>query len=106
MEKSLVAIACFASVVVVIIAILNFILRLRILSSGHKDEEYVKLLRSAFDFKSSALKWGLLFLFGGIGLFIVGYVPYYPAPFPFAVESVCIAFAFLLYYFITVKQRQ
>ncbi len=48
-----------------------------------------------------SLKWGLLFLFAGIGLILIEYFDYdYNSTLPFGILSASIALGFLIYYFI------
>lgn len=48
-----------------------------------------------------SLKWGLLFLFAGIGLILIEFFGYnYNSTLPFGILSACVAVGFLLYYFI------
>ena len=77
----------------------NFLLKRRIIKSGQLNEHYVRLLTRQTG-KSSALKWGILFLCGGIGLVIIGMLPFKAdeSPIPWGIEVVCIGAGFLVYY--------
>ncbi len=51
--------------------------------------------------KYPALKWGLIFLFGGIGLISIESLGYdYRSTLPFGILSASVALGFLIYYFI------
>ncbi|MBS7565966.1 hypothetical protein KHS38_16280 [Mucilaginibacter sp. Bleaf8] len=106
LQHTLVPLAFFAGVVIIVIAILNFILKLRVLNTGVKDEIYIRLLTNSFESKankSEALKWGLLLLFGGIGLVINQFIPgasYLDSPLPYGIEAIFISFGFLLYHYL------
>lgn len=57
--------------------------------------------------RQSALKWGMVVLFGGLGLILLSFVPYdYNSPLPFGIEAVMISSGFLVYYFIEKKQKE
>jgi hypothetical protein len=89
--------------IIIIMVILNHRIKIKMINAGHVDENSVKLLNTSFNnLKFDALKWGLVLLFGGLGLVLLNYLPYNDnSPFPFGVEAVCLAIGFLVYYFIT-----
>lgn len=96
----------FAAFAIVIIAILNFILKMRILQLGYKDETYIKLLSKSIEYKESALKWAILLFFGGFGMIVINYIPNpagYESPLPYGIESVFLAVGFIVYYLIARK---
>ena len=94
------------AIVVIIIAILNHRIKMRMIKEGHVDENSIKILsQENAGFKLDTLKWGIILLFGGIGLIILeivqrGGFDYYNSPLPFGIETVCLALGFLVYYFI------
>jgi hypothetical protein len=99
------------AVVIVIISILNHRIKMRMIKDGHVDENSIKILsQENSGFKLDTLKWGIILLFGGIGLIILDYLPhndvldsrynYRDSPLPFGIEIVCLALGFLVYYFI------
>ena len=87
----------------IIQAILNHRIKVKLINAGHVDENSVKLLNNSINtLKFDTLKWGLILLFGGIGLIILQYIPYNDnSTLPFGVEAVCLALGFLAYYFAT-----
>ncbi|MGK6352273.1 DUF6249 domain-containing protein [Parapedobacter sp. DT-150] len=91
----------FFTIAYIIETILKYRLRSRIVSSGLTDEKLIKgLFASKVDNRYSALKWGILLLFAGIGLIVLEYVPYeYDSPLPYGIEGTFIALGFLVYYF-------
>lgn len=102
-------IVVFAAFTIVIIAILNFILRMRILNSGYKDEAYIRLLSTSIEYKHSAIKWAVLLFFGGLGLITINYIPTpngYESPLPYGIEAIFLAAGFFVYYLITRKQNK
>ena len=102
-------IVVFAAFTIVIIAILNFILKMRIINLGYKDEAYIKLLSKAIEYKESALKWAILLFFGGFGLILLNFIPNaknYDSPLPYGIEAVFLAAGFLTYYFVARKENK
>ena len=58
------------------------------------------------DGKYASLKWGLIILFGGIGLILINMVDFYhDSPLPFGIMAVCIATGFLLYFFLVKNKK-
>src|ERR1700733_5901947 len=97
------------TIVIVIISILNHRIKMRMIKDGHVDENSIKILsQENAGFKLDTLKWGIILLFGGIGLIILEYIPYgydfhpgsHGSPLPFGIEIVSLAVGFLVYYFI------
>lgn len=87
----------------------DYFLRRKIIEKGlagsdvsgfFKNEDYAGLSN-----KFSALKWGLIVLFGGIGLMLIELLPYdQQSPMPYGVVATCISLGFLIYYFIVKKE--
>ena len=108
MEPLLAVLGLTLAVVVVIISILNHRIKMKMIKEGHVDENSIKILsQQSNGFKLDTLKWGIILLFGGIGLIILEYIPYRydfhgsnGSPLPFGIEIVCLAVGFLVYYFI------
>jgi hypothetical protein len=94
-------------ITVIIIALLNFILRWKILASGHVDEKLLEVLKKP-DYKYSMLKWGILLLFGGFGLVTLHFLPFYAeqSPLPWGIELIFIAAGFLVYYAIVRNEKR
>jgi len=99
------------AVVIVIISILNHRIKMRMIKDGHVDENSIKILsQENTGLKLDTLKWGIILLFGGLGLIILEFIPhnydldrhydYHGSPLPFGIEVVCLALGFLVYYFI------
>lgn len=93
--------AMLAATVVIIMVILNHRIKVKMISAGLVNETSTKLLSSGLnDFRFNTLKWGLILLFGGIGLILLQYIPYPDnSTLPFGIEAVCLALGFLTYYF-------
>jgi hypothetical protein len=99
------------AIVIVILSILNHRVKMRMIKDGHVDENSIKILSQQNSYsKLDTLKWGIILLFGGIGLIILEFIPdsydfdrhndYHGSPLPFGVEIVSLAIGFLVYYFI------
>lgn len=57
------------------------------------------------DNKQSALKWGLIVLFGGLGLIIIDSMGLDgDEAMPYGIEAVCISVGFLIYYAMMKKE--
>jgi len=51
------------------------------------------------------LKWGLVILFGGLGLVLLEFIPHnVNSPFPYGFVTTFIAVGFLIYYFLVRKE--
>lgn len=88
------------------IAFLNFLLKRRIIKSGNLDENYLRLLKKE-DNIISALKWGIILSFSGIGLLLIGFLPFDPetSPIPYGIEIICVGLGFLTYYLLIRKEK-
>lgn len=107
LENILVSISFFAITAILLIAILNFILKMRLINSGQTDPDVLKILSSSFNQKIASLKWGIILLSGGIGLVLIYFIPsanQYESPLPYGIEMIFIAIGFLAYYFISNKR--
>ena len=107
MENILVSLAFFGGAVLIIIIILNFILKMRLINSGYTDPDVLKILSNAFDQKIAVLKWGIILLFGGVGLVLINFIPadrIYESPLAYGIEMIFVAAGFLSYYFIARRE--
>ncbi len=96
----------FTGIVSIIKAISSYQLRRRLIQQGQVDPQSVRVLQSSVSPRLSALKWGLVTLFGGIGLIIISITNVnVDSPLPFGIEAVCIATGFLVYYFISKNEE-
>ncbi len=78
----------------------DYRLRRKLIEMGQVDEKVSHILASRQDTYYNALKWGMIILFGGLGLIVLEFVEYdADSPFPFGVEAVFVAAGFLLYYY-------
>ena len=92
----------FFGLVSIIRTITDYQLRRKLIQLGHVDKQATDVLRQTTDNRLASLKWGLIILFGGIGLIIISLVGMDDdSPLPFGIEAVCIAMGFLAYYFVS-----
>lgn len=83
----------------------DYFLRKKLIELGHIDEKASNILGSKEDNYYSSLKWGIIILFGGLGLVLLEFISYDTnSPFPYGVEAVFIATGFLIYYFVAKKE--
>jgi uncharacterized protein DUF6249 len=92
---------------ILIIALLNHRIKIRMIRLGFVDENAVKALNKLnYDLKIDTLKWGLILLFGGAGLIVLNYIQLQPdTTMPYGIETLFLAAGFLAYYFITIKNK-
>lgn len=104
----IIVIVFFIIVAVLMIALLNYRLKRRILDAGPLNESAVKALAAISGYGMEALKWGLILLCGGIGLVVLQYLPYSAedSPLPYGVVTIFIAIGFLSYYFIVKAKKE
>lgn len=95
----------FFGTVSIIRAFTDYQLRRKLIQLGHVDRQAVSILQKPQDNRLSALKWGLIIFFGGIGLIIISLFNVDgDSPLSFGIEAVCIAIGFLLYYMISQRR--
>lgn len=83
----------------------NYFLRKKMVEKGLSGADAVELLSQQNESKFSALKWGLIILFGGIGLILLEILPYdESSPLPYGVIAAFISLGFLIYYFLVKKE--
>jgi len=105
-ESILISIAFFATTLMLVVAILNFILKNKLIQTGQTDPEVLKMLSISFDQKTATFKWGIILLFGGMGLVTIHYLPEardLESPLPYGIETIFLAAGFLLYYLMVKK---
>ena len=92
----------FFGLVSIIRAITDYQLRRKLIQQGHVDPRSASVLQPPQDNRLTALKWGLIVLFGGIGLIVISLVGMDDdTPLPYGIEAVSIAIGFLAYYFVS-----
>ena len=96
-------IAIFLMITVIIINLMKYWLKNKVLNSGLTEEHLIKAILQPGGPKADArraLKWGLLALFGGAGLIINEYLNFdlYTSAVPYGIQLVFISLGLLLYY--------
>lgn len=83
----------------------DYLLRKKMVEKGLVGDDAGELLRKQqAENKYASLKWGLIILFGGIGLIILEMIPYdQSSPLPYGVFASCLSLGFLVYYFTVQK---
>jgi hypothetical protein len=107
LEPLAVLVPVFGSIILFFKLMTDYWLKKKIVDKGLGAEDASALLKSqnSTDNKYSSLKWGLILLFGGLGLVVINYVPYYrDSPLPFGLFTVFVALGFLVYYFYVKKE--
>jgi hypothetical protein len=104
----LIPIVFFIATAIVINNVLKYKIQRRIVEAGQIDESIIKALLKPAGLNHDALKWGLLALFGGLGLVVLEFLPYETnsSPLPFGIEAVFLSIGFLLYYGIVRRQER
>ncbi len=96
-------ISVFGSVILFVNTLTNYSLKKKLIDKDMVNPETANLFRKQ-DGKHSALKWGLIVLFGGIGLIIIDAMRLDgDDAMPYGIEAVSIAIGFLAYYSIVKK---
>ncbi len=77
----------------------DYILKKKMIEKGYVGEEAQAIFRQHNDSGHSPLKWGLLTLFGGLGLIAIEFLDFSGnSSFPFGVIAVSLSLGFLVYY--------
>jgi hypothetical protein len=84
----------------------DYILKKKMIEKGYVTDDTQAIFKSyAADNKYGALKWGLLFLSGGISLIIIDLINVRPdSPMPYGIFTVGLSLGFLVYYFIVTRK--
>ena len=103
----IVMIAILIAISVVIVVLTNYDLKKKILNKENIDDKMFIILNNLTGFSSEMLKWGIILLFGGIGLIVLEFVPYNEnSPLPYGVMTVFVSLGFLSYYFLMKNQKK
>jgi hypothetical protein len=85
----------------------DYILKKRMIDKGFVGEDAQAIFKNYKneDNKYSSLKWGLLFLTGGIALILMETLQVRPdSPLPYGIFTVSLSLGFLIYYFLVKKE--
>ncbi len=87
--------------------ITDYILKKKMIEKGYVNEDTQAIFKRHVDEnKYSALKWGLIILFGGLALIIMDFIPTSPdSPLPYGLLAFSISLGFLIYYFIIKNEK-
>lgn len=97
-------ISVFGSVILFVTILTNYSLKKKLIDKDMVNNETTNLF-SKKDSRHNALKWGLIVLFGGLGLIIIDSMGLdNDDAMPYGIEAVCIAVGFLIYYVMMKKE--
>lgn len=97
-------ISTFGSVILFVSLLTNYSLKRKLIDKDMVNSESAKLFNRQ-EGKQSSLKWGLIILFGGLGLILIDAMGLDgDDAMPYGIEAVCIAIGFLVYYFMIRKE--
>jgi hypothetical protein len=84
----------------------DYILKKKMIEKGFVNDDTQAIFKShAETNRFSSLKWGLIILFGGLGLVVMEFIPTGPeSPLPYGLLAVSISAGFLIYYFMLKKE--
>lgn len=101
-------VAGFSSVALIVNTLLNYRLKSRAMRSGLLNPEGIRLLNQLNgDIRENALKWSLLLFFGGVGLVVLQYLPFPSrSPLLYGIESIFLAIGYFIYYLIIIKKEK
>lgn len=103
----IVVIALIIAISIVIVVLTNYDLKKKILNKENMNEEMFLILNNLTGFGTEMLKWGIILLFGGIGLILIEFIPFNEnSPLPYGVMAVFVALGFLTYYFLMKNQKK
>ena len=95
-------ISVFGGTILFVKILTDFWTKRNLINKGYVDEKAANILKQYQEEgnKLASLKWGMVTLFGGIGLIVINYTDYYrDSPLPYGIFAVFIALGFLTYYF-------
>lgn len=95
--------AIFAMITIIIINLMKYWLKNKIVNSGIMEEARIKSILQPGGSRAEArgaLKWGLLAFFGGMGLLINEYLPFdiYTSAVPYGIQLIFLSLGLFLYY--------
>ena len=97
-------ISVFGSTILFVSLITNYSLKKKLIDKNMVNDETANLFTKETS-KQNTLKWGLIILFGGLGLIIIDTMNLDgDDAMAWGIEGVCIAVGFLLYYAIARKE--
>ena len=99
-------ISVFGSTILFVSLITNYSLKKKLIDKNMVNEETANLFKKETS-KQNTLKWGLIILFGGLGLIVIDSMNLDgDDAMAWGIEGVSIAIGFLLYYFVAKKEME
>lgn len=100
-------IAILIAISIIIVVLTNYDLKKKILNKENTDDKMFIILNNLTGLGSEMLKWGIILLFGGIGLVILEFLPYNEnSPLPYGVMTIFVSLGFLTYYLLIRNQKK
>lgn len=97
-------ISVFGSTILFVTILTNYALKKKLIDKDMVNPETANLFKKQ-DNKQSALKWGLIVLFGGLGLIVIDSMGLDgDEAMPYGIEAVSISIGFLIYYAMMKKE--
>ncbi|MEQ8584337.1 MAG: DUF6249 domain-containing protein [Marinoscillum sp.] len=94
-------------IVLIIKTLTEYFLRKKMVEKGLVGNDAGELLRKQAENKYAALKWGLIILFGGLGLMIIEAIPYdASSTLPYGVLATSLSLGFLIYFGLVQKMNR
>ena len=86
----------------------DFLLKRKMIDKGFVNEDAQAIFKNYQNInRFASLKWGLLFLSGGIALIIIHAMDVSPeTPLPYGIFTVALSIGFLVYYFFVKKEMK
>lgn len=85
----------------------DYVLKKKMIEKGFVNEDTQAIFKEqqTMNGRYPSLKWGLIFLFFGLALIIMEYIPTSPdSPLPYGLVAVSVSLGFLIYYFLMKKE--
>ena len=103
-------VSVFGGTILFVKVLTDYWLKRKLIEKGHVTPEETSILYNHFsESKYSGIKWGLIILFGGIGLIVINMLPQqydYESSLPYGVFCVSVALGFLVYYMMMKKEEE
>lgn len=102
----IVMVGILVTIAVIITAYLKYRIQQRILDAGLQNDNYARAFEKIGDIKNDTLKWSILFLFSGIGLVVIYFIPVESdtSALPYGIEAICIGIGLLIHHLISKRK--
>lgn len=99
-------VSVFGSVILFVSILTNYSLKKKLIDKDMVNNDTANLFNKK-DSRQNALKWGLIVLFGGLGLIVIDAMGLdNDDAMPYGIEAVSIAIGFLIYYAMMKKELE